>query len=199
MRLTIQEFKDTPLVQKATIYQDWVKSLIAPTPEGLIPSLHTRWQIGHLGIGLGGELVESIIEMERGSDDIYSCEESIIKEVGDILWYSVNLLNFTPAPHPFQELVLRTTTSNRKGHVCVGMNYWLGLIREAEPVVDQCKRIFAYGQLDYQPLTECNTRLIQYILRHNCIETIMNVNYDKLCTRFPTRMFTLEDATIKRA
>lgn len=199
MKLTIEEFKALPIVQKASTYQAWVHSLIAPIPEGLIPSLEVRWQIGHLGIGLGGELIESIIEMEKGSDDVYSCEESIIKEVGDILWYSTNLLNFTPAPHPFQELVLRTTTAHRKGYVCVGMNYWTGLIKYAEPVIDQCKRIYAYGQLDYQPLVEANALLLHYILRHNCIETIMNVNYDKLCTRFPTRMFTLEDATIKRA
>lgn len=199
MQLTIQEFKALSLPKKAEAYQQWIKSLKAPFPEGLLPSLELRWDLGHLGIGLSGELIESLLEMEKGSQDYMSSDELVIKEVGDIVWYAVSILNRVLPDMSFADMILRTSTIHTRGHVCVSMNYWLQLITIAEPVIDQCKRIYAYGQEDLSPIQTYIEQLLQYILAHNCIEVILDVNYDKLCTRFPNKLFTLEDATIKRA
>jgi len=176
------EFVNLPMNEKAHKYQRWVETLIAPPPANLPPDLEESWNVGHMGLGLAGELMEFDLE---NNDFTYQ-----ILEMGDVIWYAVNIA--TLAGIQLSELFSIVNWGN---HYTKDKQ----MFDHAEAVVNSCKR-FTFYQIEAEmPILKDAIKVFLYdLMMQPHFICAIELNFLKLIIRFESA-FTQLEATIKRA
>jgi len=163
-----------------------ISEYIEFVPKPLSPQESHTLQRLHLSNGAASELLELAL-----NEDYYEDPE-FMKEVGDVLWYSINLLLLEgTTPADIEEIIIQKTSDDPEILILAEDS-----VKLANSILDHYKKIIFYKQDITPNILDVFMEFMSYF-NVGFIMDCMIMNKNKLSARYPNLVFTTQ-ASIER-